>query len=59
MMSHLSFLMIVAAVLGCLVHQASAGGCNFPDPAKGFTHEGYEGRWFEIGKIQTKGGAFF
>jgi apolipoprotein D and lipocalin family protein len=33
--------------------------CSFPEPAKGFTNEKYEGRWFEIGKIQTKGGAFF
>ena len=34
-------------------------GCSFPVPASNFEYKGYEGRWFEIGKIQTKGGAFF
>lgn len=37
----------------------TAAQCSFPVPAKGFTNEKYEGRWYEIGKIQTKGGAFF
>ena len=55
----MSHLLMMAVVLACLVHHGSAGDCSYPDPAKGFTHEGYEGRWFEIGKIQTKGGAFF
>ena len=36
-----------------------AGQCSYPEPAKGFTNEKYSGRWYEIGKIQTAGGAFF
>jgi apolipoprotein D and lipocalin family protein len=34
-------------------------GCSFPPPDAKFKYELYEGKWFEIGKIQTKGGAFF
>lgn len=34
-------------------------GCQFPDPAANFKNQQYDGEWFEIGKIQTKGGAFF
>ena len=34
-------------------------GCQFPDPAVNFKNQQYVGEWFEIGKIQTKGGAFF
>jgi len=33
--------------------------CSFPAPAKGFEASKYEGKWYEIGKVQTKGGAFF
>ncbi|CAF3697311.1 unnamed protein product [Adineta steineri] len=33
--------------------------CRIPPPATGYTIEQYTGRWFEIGKIQTAGGAFF
>ena len=36
-----------------------AAGCSFPDPAPNFVNEQYNGKWYEIGKIQTKGGAFF
>ena len=36
-----------------------ASGCSFPDPAPNFANEKYNGKWYEIGKIQTKGGAFF
>lgn len=50
--------LVLAVVVSCLFHVAHAG-CSFPPPAKGFTHEGYQGTWYEIGKIQTAGGAFF
>ncbi|CAF0978800.1 unnamed protein product [Adineta ricciae] len=33
--------------------------CRTPPPAANYTLEQYTGRWFEIGKIQTTGGAFF
>lgn len=34
-------------------------GCLLPSPSQNFTLKNYEGFWYEIGKIQTKGGAFF
>ena len=52
------FSTVVFAVLPFL-HMAAASTCSFPDPAPNFKNEDYVGRWFEIGKIQTKGGAFF
>ncbi|CAH1789393.1 unnamed protein product [Owenia fusiformis] len=33
--------------------------CRFPAPAKGFKPSMYQGRWYEVGKIQTAGGAVF
>ena len=51
---------ILALMLAFTSHIHAFGDkCSFPDPAKEFTNERYEGRWYEIGKIQTKGGAFF
>ena len=49
-------LLLVVVVLGAV---NAAEKCNKPAPASGFTYEGYEGFWYEIGKIQTKGGAYF
>jgi apolipoprotein D and lipocalin family protein len=46
-------------VIACILSVVSSSGCSFPAPASGFTYESYSGKWFEIGKIQTKGGAFF
>ena len=38
----------------------SSSSCRRPPPADGFTNAKYSGGpWFEIGKIQTFGGAFF
>lgn len=37
----------------------NGGGCSYPLPDKNFDFTLYEGKWYEIGKIQTKGGAFF
>ncbi len=39
--------------------QVLGAGCSFPAPDNKFKYELYNGKWFEIGKIQTKGGAFF
>ena len=54
----------VCFILLCgLLGAAQAGWpnqpCRRPPLAGGYTLEGYSGRWFEIGKIQTAGGAFF
>eukprot|EP01096_Ripella_sp_DP13-Kostka_P002850 TRINITY_DN14003_c0_g1_i1.p1 TRINITY_DN14003_c0_g1~~TRINITY_DN14003_c0_g1_i1.p1 ORF type:complete len:218 (-),score=100.09 TRINITY_DN14003_c0_g1_i1:43-669(-) len=33
--------------------------CGAPVPTSNFTYDGYSGFWYEIARIQTKGGAFF
>ena len=33
--------------------------CRHPPPAPGYTNTLYAGRWFEVGKFQTLGGAIF
>ena len=33
--------------------------CQHPPPAPGYTNTGYAGRWYEVGKYQTLGGAIF
>lgn len=43
----------------CLIQGITSSSCSFPAPAKGFSNDAYKGKWFEIGKIQTAGGAFF
>ncbi|KAK3100239.1 hypothetical protein FSP39_016829 [Pinctada imbricata] len=37
----------------------SSSGCQVPKVASNFTNSAYNGLWYEIGKIQTAGGAFF
>lgn len=51
--------MLVILLLAVTLSIVSSSGCLFPSPAAGFTNKAYEGTWYEIGKIQTKGGAFF
>ncbi len=34
-------------------------GCSFPLQSSNFSLAGYSGEWFEIGKVQTAGGAFW
>ena len=46
---------IIASILGAV----SAASCLNPAPAKNFSIEAFTGTWYEIGKIQTAGGAFF
>mmetsp|Transcript_29382 Transcript_29382/g.45417 ORF Transcript_29382/g.45417 Transcript_29382/m.45417 type:complete len:186 (-) Transcript_29382:31-588(-) len=48
-------LVLAVSVAGLLAVEK----CSHPNPAPTFTYEGYEGFWYEIGKIQTKGGAYF
>ena len=52
-------MMILLVLLGLFSVVAAGTGCSFPAPAANFQYKGYEGKWYEIGKIQTKGGAFF
>lgn len=48
------------SALLCLVFVSSVSAtCQFPAPAASFSYSGYAGKWYEIGKIQTAGGAFF
>lgn len=51
--------LLVLVLIIVQLNSASSSGCSFPAPAAGFEYKQYEGRWFEIGKIQTKGGAVF
>jgi len=40
-------------------YSALAKICKEPPTAEGYENQKYEGIWYEIGKIQTPGGAFF
>ena len=42
-----------------LVAVATAEKCMHPDPATNFDDALYAGRWYEVGKYQTAGGAIF
>lgn len=42
-----------------IIDQIFSGSCKSPPPASDFTNQRYTGLWYEIGKMQTKGGAFF
>jgi apolipoprotein D and lipocalin family protein len=46
-------------VAGALASSVSAQGCVYAPPQKGFIPSYYNGTWYEIGRIQTPGGAFF
>ncbi|XP_078620692.1 apolipoprotein D-like isoform X1 [Branchiostoma floridae x Branchiostoma japonicum] len=50
---------VALAVMAALVPVTSAGQCVDAKPGANFTNERYYGLWYEIGKIQTAGGAFF
>ena len=50
---------LLSLVIWVFAPVLAKSGCSFPAPAKGFTHSKYEGKWFEVGKVQTGGGAFF
>ena len=52
-------ILLLSVVIFAAVALSSSSLCSFPAPAKGFTNQKYNGKWYEIGKIQTKGGAFF
>ena len=50
---------VVPLILSSLLWPLVGAQCNFPSPDPSFTNEMYKGKWYEIGKMQTKGGAFF
>ena len=54
MMVYIILLLLLISIL-----ISARNTCNFPEPAKDFDPKKYEGKWYEIGKVQTKGGAFF
>lgn len=41
------------------IDQLFSNGCKSPSPAQNFTNQQYNGLWYEIGKMQTAGGAAF
>jgi len=47
------------ALLGVLFAFCYADQCRVPPPVANFDLEAYKGVWYEIGKIQTAGGAIF
>ena len=49
-------LLLLAA---CAIATSSAAQCVYAPPQKGFIPSYYNGTWYEIGRIQTPGGAFF
>lgn len=51
-------LVVALAALSAL-SVANADACMHPRPAANFNNSAYEGTWYEIGKIQTWGGAIF
>ena len=49
-------LVVLLATLSII---CSAETCFDPPPSSNYSQQLYEGFWYEVGKIQTKGGAFF
>ncbi|CAH1775341.1 unnamed protein product [Owenia fusiformis] len=59
-MSSSRYQMVLGLVLlVTAVSSVHGGSCPSPSPAKGYTDKAYYGLWYEIGKIQTAGGAYF
>ncbi|CAF2532530.1 unnamed protein product [Rotaria sp. Silwood2] len=54
---HLFYLLSIISI--GFVYSWPDPSCRIPPLAANYTIEKYSGRWFEIGKIQTPGGAFF
>jgi apolipoprotein D and lipocalin family protein len=59
MLGFIVLIAILSLIEVSLFGFTSATGCSFPPPDPSFTYDKYNGKWFEIGKVQTKGGAFF
>lgn len=50
--------MFQVVVCFSILHMARSS-CQAPPPTANFTMTGYSGLWYEVGKIQTAGGAYF
>jgi len=51
---------LAVLLLAVFMYGAMSSDCRRPPPAAGFSNQKYSGGpWFEIGKVQTWGGAFF
>ena len=55
----LKFLSFMALLVGGLVSLGQADVCPVPPPAPNYVNHTYLGTWYEIGRIQTAGGAIF
>lgn len=51
--------LVLTATAAVAVTGAREGGCVAVAPAENFVNQMYEGHWYEIGRIQTPGGAVF
>ena len=59
-MTHCSVIItIFVATLFIGIATAQSQTCVYAPPQKGFAASYYNGTWYEIGRIQTPGGAFF
>ncbi|XP_070196836.1 apolipoprotein D-like [Littorina saxatilis] len=50
---------ILQTVVCISVLHTAQGACKAPPPSANFTMKGYSGMWYEVGKVQTAGGAYF
>merc|ERR1719433_1165122 len=54
-----SLTMLLMMVMMMTVEVVRGEKCHHPPPAPGYTNTLYAGRWYEVGKYQTLGGAIF
>jgi lipocalin len=48
------FFLLSLIIVGCL-----AASCSNPPTPSDYSVEKYEGKWYEVAKYQTAGGAYF
>ncbi|KAG0712475.1 Apolipoprotein D [Chionoecetes opilio] len=58
-MTHIFLLLVVVVAAGTAEALTRSSDCVDVVPAENFVNSMYEGRWYEIGRIQTPGGAVF
>merc|ERR1711971_459490 len=56
-MNSVSIVLVIIGILSSCIFAEDR--CNHPPPAENYSNSLYQGRWYEIGKIQTPGGAAF
>jgi lipocalin len=55
----ITLLLFILTMMSINIIYTESFECSYPAPAENFKNSNYEGKWYEIGKIQTFGGAFF